>query len=76
MSDEKVMSDEQVLWYLHHELARSAELCRNAGKGRTCFRPDASYGSEAYNDNEGEHDRILNCSRTILILQQSLQIHR
>jgi hypothetical protein len=76
MSDEKVMSDEQVPWYLHHELARRAELCRNAGKGRTCFRPDASYGSEAYNDYEGEHDGIFHCSWTVLILQESLQIHR
>lgn len=71
-----VPSDVRIPWNVHRELARGAELRRYAREGRARFRPDASYRGETYNDYEGEHDRILHCSGTILALQKTLQIHR
>ena len=57
------------------KLAARAELGCNAIESCGCVLADALYSSQANNDDERQHNRVLNRSWSVFALQKTLQFH-
>jgi len=58
-----------------NKLTARAELGRNAIESCGCVLADALNSSQANNDDERQHNRVLNRSWSVFALQKTLQFH-